>query len=95
MFIDIDYEITNYTRVSKLGKAHSYKRKKTLVILRCDSCGIIFRREKGSIDPKRLSNNFYHVCCNCDAKRFAQQKGVEVRKLWDMPVSSLKKLGRF
>jgi len=42
------------------------------------------------MDPKRLNNNFYHVCSNCDAKKFAQSKGVEARKVWDMPVSSLK-----
>ena len=27
------------------------------------------------------------------AKKFAQEKGVESRKVWDMPVSSLKTLG--
>lgn len=95
MFIDVEYTVSVYTRSSKLGKSHVYKRKKTLVILRCDNCGSIFKRDKGSIDPKRLNNNFYHVCSNCDAKKFAQQKGVEVRKVWDMPVSSLKKLGSF
>lgn len=47
------------------------------------------------MDPKRLNNNFYHVCGNCDPKKFAQLKGVEARKVWDMPVSSLKTLDQF
>ena len=46
------------------------------------------------MDPKRLTNSVYHVCGNCDAKRFAQSKGVEARKVWDMPVSSLKPIGQ-
>lgn len=45
------------------------------------------------MDPKRINDSVYHVCGNCDAKKFAQTKGVESRKVWDMPVSSLKKLG--
>lgn len=44
------------------------------------------------MDPNRLNNNHYHVCNNCDVKRFAQQKGVENKHIWDMPVSSLKTL---
>ena len=47
------------------------------------------------MDPKRLTNNYYHVCGSCDAKKFAQEKGVESRKVWDMPVSSLKTIGQF
>jgi len=47
------------------------------------------------MNPKRLNNLVYHVCGNCDPKRFAQEKGVEARKVWDMPVSSLKTLGQF
>jgi len=47
------------------------------------------------MDPKRLNNNYYHVCGDCDAKRFAQEKGVEARRVWDMPVSSLKTIDQF
>lgn len=94
MLINTEYIVTEYTRTSKLGVSHNYTRKKTLLIFRCDSCGGVFKREKGSMDPKRLSNNFYHVCSNCDAKKFAQEKGIERRKIWDMPVSSLKTLGQ-
>lgn len=95
MFLDTEYTITEHTRTSKLGHTHTYKRKKTIVVFRCDACGETFKREKGSMDPKRLSNNFYHVCSNCNSKKFAQEKGVERRHIWDMPVSSLKTLGQF
>jgi hypothetical protein len=52
----------------------------------------MFTRNKGSMDPARLTNQFYHVCSSCNAKQFAQSKGVERRKIWEMPVSSLKTL---
>lgn len=92
MFIAQEYISTTYTRTSKLGQTHTYARKKTILVFRCDSCSEFFKREKGSMSPSRISNNFYHVCANCDSKRFAQEKGVERRRIWDMPVSSLKTL---
>ena len=92
MFIKQEYTITTHTRPSKLGHLHSYERKKTVLIFRCDSCSELFSRDKGSMSPTRINNNFYHVCGHCDAKRFAQEKGVERRRIWDMPVSSLKTL---
>ena len=76
-----------YTRKSKLGIEHVYTRKKTIVMLRCDACDAEFRRDLRSMDKKRLSNNYFHVCSNCDAKRFAQRKGIEQKKIWDMPAS--------
>jgi len=39
------------------------------------------------MDPKRVSNNYYHVCNGCDAKVFAQKKGVDRKKIWDLPAS--------
>ena len=94
MLINKEYIRTSYIRKSKLGNEHVYYRKKTILVLRCDCCSEIFRREKGEMDPKRVNNNVYHVCSVCDKKRFAQEKGVEKRHLWDMPVSSLKKLSQ-
>ena len=82
-------------RTSKRGTNHTYMRKKTVVVFSCDACNGIFSRDKGSMDPKRLNNNYYHVCRDCDAKKFAQEKGVEARRVWDMPVSSLKTLDQF
>ena len=44
-------------RSSKLGKQHTYSRKKTMCLFRCDNCDNEFTRERGDMDPKRLSNN--------------------------------------
>jgi len=90
MYLGTEFQQTQHVRTSKRGTHHTYMRKKTVLIFRCDCCQGIFKRDKGNMDPKRLNNNFYHVCSNCDAKKFAQSKGVEARKVWDMPVSSLK-----
>jgi hypothetical protein len=77
-----------YERASKLGKLHKYYRDVTMVVLRCDCCNIEFERPRGSMDPKRISNNYFHVCENCDAKSFAQKMGITRKKIWDMPASS-------
>ena len=74
MFIKEFQQETRHVRKSKSGKDHSYKREKTIVILRCDNCDIEFERPRGSMDPKRLSNNYFHVCDRCDAKVFAQKE---------------------
>jgi hypothetical protein len=89
MFIRIDVEKVTYERVSKLGQKHEYSRKRLIVVLRCDNCGSVFTRLKGNMDPARLSNNYFHVCKDCDSKRFAQKKGIERKRIWDTPVSSL------
>jgi hypothetical protein len=47
-----------------------------------------FNRLRGSMDPKRLSNSYFHVCKNCDSKKFAQKKGVEQKQKWNMTASS-------
>jgi hypothetical protein len=94
MFIK-EYYIDNwYMRCSKLGKQHTYNRKKRMIVMRCDNCDNEFTRERGSMDPKRLSNNYFHVCENCDAKKFAQQKGVERKKVWNMSASSSLPIGK-
>ena len=92
MLIGTEFRQTQHVRTSKRGQHHTYGRKKTVVILQCDSCGVIFERDKGSMDPKRLTNNFYHVCSECNVKKFAQSKGVEARNIWSLPASSLKTL---
>jgi len=46
------------------------------------------------MDPKRLSNNYFHVCKNCDSKRFAQRKGIERKQVWNMSASSSKPIGK-
>lgn len=95
MYIITEYKQTQYVRTSRHGKHHTYMRKKAVLVFKCDCCYSVFKRDKGNMDPKRLNNNVYHVCGSCDAKKFAQSKGVESRKVWDMPVSSLKTLDRF
>jgi hypothetical protein len=40
------------------------------------------------MNSSRLNNNYFHVCNNCDAKRFAQRKGVEQKQVWDMPANA-------
>jgi hypothetical protein len=95
MYIGTEFRQSQHYRTSKYGTIHSYCRKKTVIVFRCDCCQGVFHRDKGNMDPKRLSNNYYHVCGDCDVKRFAQEKGVEARRIWDMPVSSLKTIDQF
>lgn len=85
MFLSLKTEENSYTRISKLGKIHKYKRKKTVATFRCDSCDSIFQRSLKQISSKRLNNNYFHCCSNCDAKRFAQKKGVDHKQIWNLP----------
>lgn len=95
MLIRTEFRENHYVRVSSRGKTHTFSRKKTVLVMQCDCCQEVFHRDKGNMDPKRLTNAVYHVCGDCDAKKFAQEKGVEARNVWDMPVSSLKTIDRF
>lgn len=88
MFVRIDNSITHYYRKSKKGNVHPYKRMKQVAVFICDECDTEFKREKGKVDPRRLSDNYFHVCEKCDPKRFAQKKGVQKRLVWNMPASS-------
>jgi hypothetical protein len=85
MFIKTKNQQNQYVRLSKLGKQHSYARIKTLAVFKCDNCDQVFERDLKRIDRKRLSNNYFHCCSNCDAKKFAQRTGAEHKKIWDMP----------
>lgn len=77
-----------YIRQSKLGSSHEYYRYVTFVVLRCDNCDITFQRKRSSMDPKRLNNNYFHVCPDCDAKRFAQKRAITRKKVWNLTASS-------
>lgn len=79
---------TEHTRNSKTGKVHTYKRNKTVIILKCDSCNTDFERDQGVMDPKRISNEFFHVCTNCNQKQFAQKAGANSRRFWNIPADS-------
>ena len=74
---------SRHVRRSKNGVEHQYTKTKTFARLRCDNCNTEFVRPRGSMDPKRLSNNYFHVCNDCDAKRFAQKAGVDQKQKWD------------
>lgn len=95
MFLGKHVTHNTYTRVSKLGVKHSYMRSKTVANFRCDSCDIEFSRDLKHMDWRRLSNNYFHCCSSCDTKRFAQRKGVEQKKIWDMPASVMLPVGKF
>ena len=88
MFLGTKKVNTEHTRKSKLGNSHVYKRVKTVVELRCDNCDSVFTRDLKKMNSSRLNNNYFHVCNDCDSKRFAQRKGVEQKKVWDMPADT-------
>lgn len=88
MFMREFQKQTKHVRNSKCGNPHEYTRNRTYVVLRCDCCDVEFERPRGSMDPKRLSNNYFHVCKTCDSKKFAQKVGIQKKQIWDMPASS-------
>jgi DNA-directed RNA polymerase subunit RPC12/RpoP len=88
MLIDTKKVTTEYTRPSKNNKSHTYTRTKTLLVLQCDDCQNTFEREQGKMCKQRTSPDYYHVCPNCDAKRFAQKRGAERRKIWNLSADS-------
>lgn len=88
MFVKTIQIKETYTRTSKLNQTHSYTRTKTLALFECDDCGANFQRPLGQMDYRRLSNEYGHVCPNCNPKRFAQKRGAERRKIWNLPADS-------
>jgi hypothetical protein len=95
MFLKTLIQHIKHIRISKLGKAHEYTRKQTVAMFRCDNCDELFERTLKTVDRKRLSNNYFHCCSNCDAKRFAQRKGIERKQIWDMPASVDLPVGKY
>jgi DNA-directed RNA polymerase subunit RPC12/RpoP len=89
MYLKEEIETTTYTRTSKLGKEHTHSRIKRIIVFRCDNCGEIFKRDRATMSPKRLSNNYFHCCSNCNSKRFAQKKSTDRKNIWNKPASSL------
>ena len=94
MFIKEYTKQSTHVRKSKLGAEHSYTRNQTIAVFKCDSCDTEFKRLRGSMDPKRLTNNYFHVCKTCDSKKFAQKKGVERKQIWNMSASSDLPIGK-
>ena len=88
MYIKEFFVPKRHTRRSKCGVIHQYTRRCCVLVLRCDNCGNEFHRPRGRMDPNRINNNHFHVCKNCDSKKFAQKMGVTRKHIWDMPASS-------
>ena len=87
MFIKTYQVEVTYSRPSKLGNMHEYKRMRSILVFRCDNCGELFERLKSKITPKRIGDSYFHCCNKCDSKRFAQRKGVERKQIWKKPAS--------
>jgi hypothetical protein len=94
MFLETKKISIQYTRKSSLGVEHTYSRTRTLAVLKCDSCLSIFERELGKMDHRRANEEYQHVCSNCNPKKFAQARGVENRRLWNLPVDSDLKINK-
>ena len=92
MFIETLRTMRLYERKSKLGVYHTFHRKNTIYVFKCDSCGTTFLRPKAQVDVTRASNDFKHVCNLCDSKKFAQTVGVKMRKIYKMDASSTQTL---
>jgi len=94
MYLDEFSRKSRHTRKSKTGIVHEYSRCKTYIRFRCDNCGAEFERARSKMSPNRLNNNYFHVCDNCNAKKFAQRKGVEKKQMWNMTASSSTPISR-
>jgi uncharacterized OB-fold protein len=92
MFVETLKTIRLYERQSKLGVYHTFKRKNTLYVFRCDCCGTVFLRPRSKVDPIRATNDYKHVCTYCDTKKFAQSVSVKMRHIYSIDASSTKTL---
>jgi hypothetical protein len=95
MLIQTKKVSAQYTRSSKCKKSHTYTRTKTIAVIQCDSCQSLFERDQGKMDRKRISSDHYHVCPKCNQKKFAQKRGVERRKIWNLSADSDQNIDRF
>ena len=92
MFVETLKTIRLYERQSKLGTYHTFKRKNTLFVFKCDCCGVTFLRPRSKVDPIRATNDYKHVCPYCDTKKFAQSVGVKMRHIYSVDASSTQTL---
>ncbi len=88
MFVKTLKTLRLYERQSKLGIYHSFKRKSTIYVFKCDCCGVIFLRARAKVDPARATNDYKHVCYHCNPKKFAQEIGVKMRNIYKLDASS-------
>ena len=92
MFIETLKTMRLYERQSKLGIYHTFHRKNTIFVFKCDCCGTTFLRPRAKVDPDIASNDYKHVCGYCDTKKFAQSVGVKMRHIYKIDASSTKTL---
>jgi len=92
MFVECLKTIKLYKRESKYGVMHNYRRRNMIYVFKCDACSETFQRPKSKVDPARASNDYKHVCSNCDSKKFAQSVGVKMRRVYQLDASSTKTL---
>ena len=92
MFIEALKTMRLYERQSKLGIYHTFHRKNTVFVFKCDSCAVTFLRPKAKVDPDRATNDYKNVFPHCDTKRYAQKVGVKMRKVYKIDASSTKTL---
>ena len=88
MYLRTTTSIRLHQRESKLGNVHNFKRKRTVYHFKCDCCDDEFIREAAKVPSHRASNDFHHVCSDCDAQTFAQKVGVKLRRIYKMDASS-------
>ena len=95
MFVEIQRIRTEYIRLSKLGRSHTYCRYRTVATLLCDACQQQFQRDLGKTSKKRLSRLYKHVCESCDQKSFAQHVGVNNRRFWNISADAELDISKF
>ena len=88
MFIETLRTLKLHKRESKLGTVHTFRRRYTIYVFKCDACSNTFMRPKSRVSAARATNDFKHVCGECDPKKFAQQQGVKMRRVYKMDCSS-------
>ena len=93
MFLETLKTIRLHKRQSKLGMYHTFKRKNTVYVFKCDCCGMVFLSSRGRVDPARATNDYKHVCFLCDVKKYAQSIGVKMRKIYRTDASSTHSIG--
>lgn len=65
MYIRTETKTREFTRKIRSGGTCVCLINKKIYILKCDSCGNEFQRNKGTMSAKRLNNQYKHFCPKC------------------------------
>ena len=79
-----------YERQSKCGVYHTFHRKNTIFVFKCDSCGVQFLRPRIKVDTARATNDYKHICSYCDTKKFAKKSGIKAKNIYKLDGEVLK-----